>query len=172
MAGEELSKKEGDGSGTNEPATPSAPLPGSPTIAPAPPLPPGVQPQAPFVQFAQQIIQKPGSLNDFNPDIQRMLVEGLQQQDRYSYDLACKNIDHEDKMNARDVDDRAHGRKQLLVLVISILVVGTGVDLLLLYRGQYQLATQLLTYGGTALISALGGFGIGRTKTFGGTKSD
>jgi hypothetical protein len=54
------------------------------------------------------------------------------------------------------------------MLIVVILVMGGIVDGALLYRGQYQLATQVLTYGGTALISALGGFGLGRTKTFGG----
>jgi hypothetical protein len=134
----------------------------------SPPPPAGTAPAAPLVQFAQQIIQRPGSLNDFSPEIQRMLIEGLQQQDKFNFDLAIKSMEVEDKDSDREMRDREKGRNQLLWLVGSILTLGSVLAGLLAYKGQYALAIDLVKFGGTSLVSALGGFGLGRTKIFGG----
>jgi len=104
------------------------------------------------------------SFDRLPPEIQQALVHLVDQMDDRGYNYALKSLDQEASLTTMEIDDRGKGRKQVLwvlgTVVVLGLAAGTIVTGLLIDAKQYALAHTMMMSGMGIVGALLGGAGI------------
>jgi hypothetical protein len=144
-----------DGSEAESPGVEKAGLIQAPGSAPPPPV---TRSSGPSVNLA--VIQNPDVFATLKPDLQRMVIEGVDRDLGRDFELSKMKMENEEKEKSRALDERRDVRRLSVAVGGGLVLVGSGIYLYLVATSKDALAAAFFADSMKVLAGMIGGGGL------------